>query len=358
MEYFNGMRNNGTWTLNVTDKVSGNSGQLNKFELKFYNNISINISRGNPIEDYNDTDGSIVFDFKCFSYNNISIIQLWTNTTGTWHANYTNSSAQGYTNNTWLNVSVSGIPDGNNYKWGVYCNDTFGNSERSNNRTFSVDVTSPPSIILNSPSQYSNSTSIGFNCSATDIGGLANISLWINTTNGWGLNETSNVSGNSNSSRFDKNLSSNSTYFWTCRACDEQGNCDISANQSLVIDENAPELSLIEPENEKVFGAGTESIVFNWTTHDDYNSSIDCTIYTKAAYQDTKSCENATTCEQTISGFTSGAYTWKINCSDGANQKISSERSFSILQAQRDGGGGGGGALPPTLNGTPENETN
>jgi len=246
------------------------------------------------------------------------------------------------------------IQDGE-YIWGVYCNDTFGNSGRSVNRTFRVDALTPPSIVLNSPSDYSNSTSIDFNCSATDIGGLVNLSLLMNSTGTWHENETFNISGNSNSSAFIKNLSSNQTYVWACKACDIQSNCNISINKTLVVDENAPELSLIEPENEKVFSSGTTSIVFNWSVQDNYDSSIDCTIYTKNAYQETKACENATTCEQEISGFSAGSYTWRVNCSDGANQISSLMRSFSIAQAER-GGGGGGGALPPTKNET--NKTN
>ncbi|MCX6742536.1 MAG: right-handed parallel beta-helix repeat-containing protein [Candidatus Pacearchaeota archaeon] len=97
----------------------------------------------NPVDNYNDTDGSIVFDLKCSDNINVSYIQLWTNTTGTWHANYTNSSMSNY-NNTWLNITVTGIPQGQNYKWAVWCNDTSDNSDwTGTNRTFNVKNTAP-----------------------------------------------------------------------------------------------------------------------------------------------------------------------------------------------------------------------
>lgn len=94
----------------------------------------------NPVDNYNDSDGSITFDFKCLDNLFNSTIQLWTNTTGTWSANYSNSS---YTNNTWLNITVTGIPEGTNYKWAVWCNDSAGNSNFSENRTFAIDAISP-----------------------------------------------------------------------------------------------------------------------------------------------------------------------------------------------------------------------
>jgi Zn-dependent metalloprotease/subtilisin-like proprotein convertase family protein len=354
MDSFNGMRDNGTWYLNVTDSVNtgGKTGQINIFELKFYYNLSVNISRGNPVDYYNDTDGNVTFDFKCSSSNTLSVIQLWTNTTGIWHANYSNSSS---TNNTWLNITRSYIPDGS-YIWGVYCRDSGGNYERTENRTFVVDVATPPMVVLNYPSEYGNLTSLVFNCSATDSGGLKNLSLWMNSTGTWHENETSSISGNSNSSVFIKNLSSDQTYLWNCYACDLQNNCNFSGNKTLVVDESVPNVSLIEPENSHVFAAGTTTITFNWSVEDNYDLSIECSIFTKNIYQTTKVCSSATNCGQEISGFSAGSYTWRVNCSDGANQGISGSRDFSITQAVISGGGGGGGALPPKINIT--NQTN
>ena len=354
MELFNGMRTNGTWYLNVTDYVNteGKIGQINSFELKFYYNLSLNVSQGNPVNQYNDTDGNVTFDFKCSSSNNISVIQLWTNTTGTWHADYTNSS---YTNDTWLNITRGYIQDGS-YIWGVYCSDSGGNYERMGNRTFVVDVSIPPVITLNSPSEYSNLTEIVFNCSATDFGGLKNISLWMNSTGTWHKNETSSISGNSNSSSFSKNLTANNLYVWNCYACDLQNNCNFSNNKTLVVDESVPTLNLIEPENSHVFAAGTTLITFNWSVDDNYDSSIDCSIFTNNIYQTTNVCDNATNCGQEIYGFSAGSYTWRVNCSDGANQGFSGIKDFSITQAVISGGGGGGSVQLPIKNIT--NETN
>ncbi|MEM2784970.1 MAG: hypothetical protein QXE93_02370, partial [Candidatus Pacearchaeota archaeon] len=101
-----------------------------------------------------------------------------------------------------------------------------------------------------------------------------------------------------------------------------------------------PVVTLISPENNHQFDAGTTQVTFKWNVTDNLNASMQCRIYTKGSYQQPVTCENATTCEQTIS-FTAGSYTWKVNCSDGWNYGVSETRSFKIASS---GGGGGGGA--------------
>ena len=94
----------------------------------------------NPVDDYVSNNTHIAFDLKCSDDINVSTIQLYTNTIGTWQANYSNSS---YTTDTWLNITVDGIPNGLDYKWAVYCNDSGGNENWTDNRTFSVNYTAP-----------------------------------------------------------------------------------------------------------------------------------------------------------------------------------------------------------------------
>jgi len=94
----------------------------------------------NPINNNNyDSDSqNITFDFKCSFNSSVSYIQLWTNSTGTWHANYTNNS---YTNGTWLNITINEIPEGI-YKWAVFCNTSNSSDWTNTNRTFIINLTS------------------------------------------------------------------------------------------------------------------------------------------------------------------------------------------------------------------------
>ncbi len=122
----------------------------------------------NPVESYNSTTSSITFDLKCSDDIAVDTIQLWTNATGVWQVNQTNSSPY---NDTWWNVTVTGISDGSNYRWAVYCNDTNSLTNMTNNRTFSVDTT-PPAITLISPENNyefsSGTTEVSFSWNVTD----------------------------------------------------------------------------------------------------------------------------------------------------------------------------------------------
>ena len=130
-----------------------------------------------PIDNYNYTNiggetgqgTQMTFEFKCYDNQAVSTIQLWTNTTGTWHANYTDSN---YINNSWENITISGIPDAMNYKWYIFCNDSVSHTNKSQNRTFNVDTLNPV-VIIDSPannSYFKSAPSINGSCSYSTSG--------------------------------------------------------------------------------------------------------------------------------------------------------------------------------------------
>ncbi|MCK5283882.1 MAG: hypothetical protein KAK00_10875, partial [Nanoarchaeota archaeon] len=124
-----------------------------------------------------------------------------------------------------------------------------------------------PTTTLNTPaSNYYNDTSdtvnVTFNCSATDDNNLANISLYITNSQNqsFSLNQTTSISGTSNSTTWTLNLS-NGNYTWNCIAYDAAGNSDWDDNRSILInytapDTTAPNLIINKPtaiENESTF---------------------------------------------------------------------------------------------------------
>lgn len=131
----------------------------------------------NPLDNYNSTNSSIIFDMKCSDDVNVSTIQLWTNTTGTWHVNYTNSS---YQNDTWIFVTIDGIPDGQNYKWAVYCNNYAGLENWTENRTFNIYLDS------DGDGEPDSQDTLMYNETYVDFSGdnELNISIGGNSTNG------------------------------------------------------------------------------------------------------------------------------------------------------------------------------
>ncbi len=128
-------------------------------------------------------------------------------------------------------------------------------------------------VTLNSPANgnSTSSTSITFNCSAIDNSGLVNISLYGNWSDGWHLNETSNVTGTSNESTFIKNLSTG-TYIWNCLAYDNDSNSDWGdSNYTLSItDAIAPNVTINTPGNTTYTNA---TITFNVTAVDETGMS-------------------------------------------------------------------------------------
>ena len=109
----------------------------------------------NPPDNYISSSSTITFELKCWDDVQPDYLQLWSDWSGVWSANQTNSSP---INNTVWYVTVSGIPEGE-WKWGVYCNDTSGNEDWSDtNRTLIIDSTSPSVNLEYPPNNTINTT--------------------------------------------------------------------------------------------------------------------------------------------------------------------------------------------------------
>lgn len=128
-------------------------------------------------------------------------------------------------------------------------------------------VTSPSIVTttLNSPVNYYNSTlkSITFNCSATTtIGTISNISLWLNTTGTWLLNET--ITGSS--LQVIKNISDGINWGWTCRAYDNSTTSAWGTNRTLSVDTILPLISanILNP----VVYVPSDNVTVNYTITD------------------------------------------------------------------------------------------
>jgi hypothetical protein len=87
----------------------------------------------NPVDTYNATITSVKFDFKCSDNVAVSSIQLYGGWNG-WGSKYSNSS---YTNNTWINITLVGLPQGT-YNWAVNCIDSASLTNITTNRTITI----------------------------------------------------------------------------------------------------------------------------------------------------------------------------------------------------------------------------
>jgi len=301
----------------------------------------------NPADGSTQNSNTITFDFKCSDNTAADTIQLWTNTTGTWQADYTNMS---YINNTWLNVTVTNILNGN-YKWAVYCKDIHENLNWTNtNRTFSVDSSEPLASFGTSPidNYVTNESSITFDLKCSDNVAVDTIQLWGNWSGTWEANYTNSSYENDTWLNITVvGIPQGANHKWAVYCNDSSNMKDwTDANRTIRIDYEIPILNLTNPEESYEFSSGTTSIQFSWNVTDNLDDSISCQIYTKGSYQTATSCTNATTCSQSIDGFSNGqSYSWYVICNDGANYNNSETRNFSI--ASDSSGGGGGGGAPP-----------
>ena len=335
------------WYVNCTDSNGTNQSEIRYIIID--NSTSPTAVQGTLIDNYNSTSSSVTFDMRCYDNVNVSRIELWTNTTGTWHANYSNPS---YTNNTWLNITIAGIPDGQNYKWAVWCNDTAELTNMTENRT--VSVSAAPSLTLDYPAAYANmsATNISFNCSATDNFNLSNITLSVWFSNGtlFLINNT-NVSGTSNYTNFSATMITNKSYNWTCSVCDNSSNCVTATNRSIVIDTTNPVVELSSPEQDDIVTTLKPTFEYEVSDKDTFKIK-NCSLYLDDVWKlgDTSidNGENSITITTSLSD--GETYAWYVECFDYAGNKDASEEWNVIIDTGDDGGGGGGGSSSEEVN--------
>ena len=132
----------------------------------------------------------------------------------------------------------------------VFCKDTNG-QWGSDTASFFISDTLPPVVSLDSPSNgYSNDSAspinVTFSCSATDNQGLSNMSLYITDSNNenFGLNQTDNLTGTSNSSSWILSLEVGN-YTWNCHAYDYSGNDAWAANRTIKNNYSEPTCDIV-----------------------------------------------------------------------------------------------------------------
>ena len=137
--------------------------------------------------------------------------------------------------------STNGLTDGD-YTHYTSVKDDAGNVNETEKRTITIDTTSP-TITLNLPIDRGVSyENITFNCSAVDaVTTLANITLYSNYSGIFTANQTNNVAGLSNSTKFNLTDLDEKEFVWNCYACDNLSNCRFaSANRTYYTDQTKP----------------------------------------------------------------------------------------------------------------------
>lgn len=224
--YYNG-------TTGVSNYIFSNENGGYDFGLFITTADNITINTGNSTYTTNTTIKSGQWTHLALSINSTGYTVLYVNNTaivsprisyassGTvWHISGADSNTNTHFNGTidevaiW-NRSITATEVALLYNSGVGC--------AYENESCYTPTDYPPTITLNSPVNYFNSSSqsITFNCTATDDIQVNNVSLYINSS----INETNSSGFNNTIYSFTKSISEG-FYNWTC------GTCDINLTQN------------------------------------------------------------------------------------------------------------------------------
>lgn len=301
-------------------------------------NAKYTFSSSNQTFNATVTDTNLTISQVLFSFDN---------STGTGF-NLTAENKSGY----WIaQYNVSLLADGTNTVT-VFANDTVGNMNSTQNVTFSMDVKNPI-VTLNSPATFTNtsSSSVTFNCSATDNLALANLTLYGNWSGSWHVNQTKAVNGTSNETTFSKSLFSGN-YLWSCYAMDTDANrAFASSNFTVIVDTITPNISGVSS------GTPTSSAAtITWNTNEKANSTVEYgtaqslgssksstsrgtshSVSLSSLSASTTYYYNVTSCDFAGNCNTTGTHSLATAAASSSSDSSSSSSSSS-------GGGGGGGS--------------
>ncbi len=144
---FSEISNSVNYTFNISAvNTTGDEGPNATSTWIFVDNSFPSIALNSPSDGAWDSDGKVNFTFTAID-NTILNCSLWTNTTGSWELNMTNSSVANNTATAFA-FDSNNLASSADYKWSVQCTDRGTNRAWANNYTFRVS-TAPDFIIAN-----------------------------------------------------------------------------------------------------------------------------------------------------------------------------------------------------------------
>lgn len=195
-----------------------------------------------------------------------------------------------------------------------------------------------PYAVLVSPannSAYTGISNVTFNCSATDDNGLANVTLYHNINGSFIANQTANITGTSNSSRFNVTGITPGTYIWNCLVSDSvTGSRFTSPNFTFtVLDNTAPSVAIVPPTPANNTNQTASSVLVNATSADTYSSISSCILnFGGENFTMIKSGSGTNvSCYFNNTGIVDGTYTYKVYSNDNSsNIGVSAPRTITI----------------------------
>jgi hypothetical protein len=166
---------------------------------------------------------------------------VYTNASGLWVRNATNSSLNQLYNNTQILVLVTNLPQNNRSVWNLEACDNAGHCSQYNaNQTFIIDLAAPNVTQRNNANPFtSNGATVIFNTTISDNVYLSNASVFFDYAGIWQRQAANtSLSANYNNTPIIVSVSNvpNGNYLWNMEACDAAGNCAFyNANSTFTV---------------------------------------------------------------------------------------------------------------------------
>lgn len=170
---------------------------------------------------------------------------------------------------------LAGIPDGSDFQFRVFANDTLGNTGSTDMReNITVDRLGPL-INLELPNNDTwSQENVTFYYNVTDwTSDVEDCSLLFDSQ----LNQTNFTITESESQNFSLYNIDDGTHTWQIRCFDEHGNENLSEERTIKIDSTAPVSTLYRPQNKTNISAASYTV--NATVSDSFGIGINATIF-------------------------------------------------------------------------------
>ena len=318
---------NSSTTINDTGATNANFSELNALKIiQYADTTPPNITYMYPMNN-SLIQPNVSTNFTCnatdaIQFANITI-ELFNSTSKIYNASTTSQS---------LTVNYT-LPSGN-YNWSCIAKDNNSNTKTVTNLLIVNQVSTK--IISPKNNTYTNQNLTSFNCSANSISNLTSMKFSIYSNNSLLFNETKNITGLSNYSEFQYNLTNETPYQYNCFALNNNSDNDTTQNYTITYDVTPPIVNLTSPANNTRTTSKTITFVPNET---ELNPNY-CNVTINGVEK------NSLT--QTL---TDGTYYWNITCTDLANNSNISQTRTLIIYTQPVVAGGGGSSSSTTISG-------
>ncbi len=211
-----------------------------------YGDVAPGVSMNAPSDALVSASSAVNFNGTASDDWALQNVSVFTNITGAWAVNQTNSSPY---NNTLANFQLTGIPDGA-YLWNLQACDSAGNCVfAAANRTFAVDTAAPASFAFVSPTDADGSWQARNYYPVNATFAEANPSACLISINGGANVSMALAPGSPNYCFINRTLQSDGNYSYVVYANDSAGNWGVSANRTVALDTVAPQIAIQSPAN-------------------------------------------------------------------------------------------------------------